>query len=49
MEDLNNFNGMLEVAAALDNASVHRLEATFKVQSSLNISITSLCQYRNFL
>ncbi|XP_065882550.1 son of sevenless homolog 1-like [Dysidea avara] len=30
MEELNNFNGMLEVAAALDNASVHRLEATFK-------------------
>ena len=37
MEDLNNFNGMLEVAAALDNASVHRLEATFKVEySSVN-------------
>jgi len=31
MEELNNFNGMLEVAAALDNASIHRLEATFKV------------------
>ena len=45
MEDLNNFNGMLEVAAALDNASVHRrrLEATFKVETPLTTSITSLC------
>ena len=43
MEDLNNFNGMLEVAAALDNASVHRLESTFKVEIPLTISITSLC------
>lgn len=42
MEDLNNFNGMLEVAAALDNASVHRLEATFKVKMPLIIGITSL-------
>ena len=42
MEDLNNFNGMLEVAAALDNASVHRLEATFKVKSPLTLANISI-------